>query len=115
MSGNRRLDALNDYAKRLHQINLDEQAAKEEAKDMRTDLKTEVNARTGDTGVDYKEVQRLARIMMDEQTARTMAQTLDGDLATLDAIREFDNSVAEDVKRTSKKSKAADEDDPLAI
>jgi uncharacterized protein (UPF0335 family) len=83
---NRNLSALKDFVDRGYQIEHEFRAAKGERDDLIGDLKTEIKARSDETGVDAKEVMRLIKIRLDEDEQRQKAILLTGDLETFDVI-----------------------------
>jgi len=86
MSLNRNTDALRDFVDRLFNLDVELRDAKTEHGDLVRDLKAEVKARGDETGVDFKEVQRLAKIKLDEKAERDRMELLCGDMETFDVI-----------------------------
>jgi hypothetical protein len=77
---------LRDFVDRLFNLDTELKNAKTEHGDLVRDLKAEVKAREDETGVNFKEVQRLAKIKLDESTERERMELLCGDFETFDVI-----------------------------
>ena len=80
------LAAKKAYVDRMVAIESEFAEAKAEYTDLVKDLKGEIKNRKEETGVDPKEVVRLAKIRIKENEAREAAAQLDDDLSTYDVL-----------------------------
>lgn len=93
-NGNQDKQALHDYIDRVVEIERTFKAAQEERKDMISEMKTEIKGRYDATGVESKEVMRLAKIKLNETESREQHAQLAEDLETIDLMAEFDGKIA---------------------
>lgn len=79
-------DALKQFVDRAVDIERTFADAKSEYTDTKKDFYAEVKARFDETGVDAKEVKRLAKIRMDEAQARETYTELGSDLEQVESL-----------------------------